>query len=240
MTTPLDAGITWLGHSTFLIDTPGGKRVLVEAFVESNPSCPERFHGIKDIDLVLLTHGHEDHVADISAIAGRTTATIAGMLELTGWLGTQGIAQDRLVGFNKGGTVEVDGVKATMVDAKHSSSAPDGTYTGEAAGFVIELEDGYRIYHAGDTCVFGDMALIGELYAPDLAILPIGGFYTMDPEQAAHAVRILEVHEVLGMHYGTFPPLTGRPQQLRERVGDSVRVHELEPGGTLGKVPSRA
>ncbi len=237
----LDAGITWLGHSTFLIDTPGGKRVLVEAFLESNPSCPAEFHALDDVDLVLLTHGHADHVADAPALAGRSKATFAGMVELMeGWLPKQGVDQDRCIGFNKGGTLEAKGIKVTMVDAKHSSSGPDGSYTGEPAGFVIELEDGYRIYHAGDTCVFGDMALIGELYSPDLAILPIGGFYTMDPEQAAHAVRLLEVHDVLGMHYGTFPPLTGRPQHLRERVGDSVRVHELEPGAVLGKVPSRA
>jgi L-ascorbate metabolism protein UlaG (beta-lactamase superfamily) len=143
------------------------------------------------------------------------------------------VPDEKLVAFNKGGTVEVADLKITMVHAQHSSSPPDGSYAGEPAGFVVELSDGYRIYHAGDTNVFGDMQLIGELYSPDLALLPIGGYYTMDPKEAAHAVKLLGVKEVVGMHYGTFPILAGRPSQLRELVDSSVTVHELEPGEVL-------
>lgn len=241
MGTPSNAAITWLGHSTFLIHTPAGKRVLVEAFVQSCPTCPAEYHQLEDIDLVLLTHGHEDHIADVADIATRTGAKVACMVELARWLAAKGgVPESQLVEFNKGGTVELAGIRTTMVDAKHSSSAPDGSYAGEPAGFVIELEDGYRIYHAGDTSVFGDMSTIGELYRPDLAILPIGGHYTMDPREAAHAVRLLGVRDVLGMHYGTFPPLTGRPSHLREVVHDAVTIHELEPGMTLGGVRSTA
>jgi L-ascorbate metabolism protein UlaG (beta-lactamase superfamily) len=236
----LDAAITWLGHSTFLIETPGGKRVLLEAFLSSNPSCPAEYHHPDDIDLVLLTHGHGDHIADVADVATRTGATVACIVELAGWLGANGVPEGQLADFNKGGTVEVEGLRVTMVDARHSSSTPDGTYAGEPAGFVIELEDGYRIYHAGDTCVFGDMSIIGELHAPDLALLPIGGHYTMDPREAAHAVGLLGVREVLGMHYATFPPLTGRPSHLRELVPAGVQVHELEPGQTLGGVRASA
>lgn len=227
--------ITWLGHSTFLVESAAGTRILLEGFVDSCPTCPERFHGdgLGHLDLILITHGHADHCADAAAHQQRTGAVMAGMVELMGWLGRNGANADKLIDFNKGGTITVGGIKVTMTDAAHSASAPDGSYAGEPAGFVIELEDGYRIYHAGDTCVFGDMALIGELYQPDLAMLPIGDHYTMDPRGAAKAVELLGVREVLGMHYGTFPPLTGRPAHVRELVGDGVTVHELQPGGTL-------
>ena len=234
MNTTRQAGITWLGHSTFLIDTPGGKRVLVEAFVESNPRCPQPFHGIDDLDLILVTHAHGDHAGDAVALAERSGAPVAGMVELMAWFESQGVAQT--IDFNKGGTIHVGGISVTMTDAKHSTSTTDGTYAGEAAGFVITLEDGYRIYHAGDTSVFGDMRIIGELYRPDIAILPIGGHYTMDPVEAAYAVELLGVREVLGMHYGTYPPLKGTPAELRDLVLEGVTVHELQPGEMLSRV----
>ncbi|MBC7644164.1 MAG: metal-dependent hydrolase [Thermoleophilia bacterium] len=239
MPAKLNAAITWIGHATFLIETAKGTRVLVDAFVDSCPTTPKSLvgEGLGDLDLILLTHGHGDHIADVAAHAKRTGAPVAGMVELMGWLDSKGgLSGHRLIDFNKGGTIHVAGIKVTMVDAKHSSSVPDGSYVGEPAGFVNELEDGYRIYFAGDTCVFGDMELIGDLYSPDLAVLPIGGHYTMDPVQAAKAVELLNVREVLGGHYGTFPPLTGRPAELRDLLelgGDTVTVHELEPGGVL-------
>ena len=246
MPAKLNAAITWIGHATFLIETPKGTRILVDAFVDSCPTTPKSLkgEGLGDLDLILLTHGHGDHIADAAAHAKRTGAPIAGMVELMSWLkANAGLADHRMIDFNKGGTISVAGIKVTMVDAKHSSSAPDGSYVGAPAGFVVELEDGYRIYFAGDTGVFGDMALIGEMYSPDLAVLPIGGHYTMDPVQAAKAVELLKVRAVLGGHYGTFPALTGRPAELRdllERSGDTVTVYELEPGGVLGGVSTPA
>jgi L-ascorbate metabolism protein UlaG (beta-lactamase superfamily) len=227
--------ITWLGHSTFLVESAAGTRILLEGFVESCPTCPEQLHGggLGDLDLILITHGHADHCADAAAHQQRTGAVMAGMVELMGWLGHNGADSSRLIDFNKGGSINVNGITVTMTDAAHSASAPDGSYAGEPAGFVVELEDGYRMYHAGDTAVFGDMRLIGDLYTPHLAMLPIGDHYTMDPRGAAKAVELLGVREVLGMHYGTFPPLTGRPSQLRELVGANVTVHELQPGETL-------
>jgi L-ascorbate metabolism protein UlaG (beta-lactamase superfamily) len=233
----MDTGkLTWLGHATWLIETPGGKRVLVDPFLNGNPSCPEEFHSIAGIDLVALTHGHGDHVADAAAVAKRSGSTVFANFELGGWLEKQGV--ENVTAFQKGGTAEHAGVRVTLTNAFHSNSAPDGSYAGEPCGLIVTLEDGFRIYFAGDTCVFGDMALIAEIYRPDLAVLPIGGFYTMDPLEAAHAVRLLGVGEVVGSHYGTFPPLTGTPAKLREeleRLGlaSSTTVHDLEPGGVL-------
>ncbi len=232
--TAFDGTLTWVGHSTFLLETGRGTRVLLEGFVDSCPTTPEELKGdgLGHLDLILVSHGHEDHVADVVAHQQRTGAQVAGMVELMGWFGSQGVAQDKRIDFNKGGTIEVAGLRITMVDARHSASTPDGAYAGEPAGFVIELENGYRIYFAGDTTVFGDMALIGELFAPDLALLPIGDHYTMGPRLAAKALELLRTKDVIGMHYGTFPPLTGRPTQLRELVATQldVTVHELQPG----------
>lgn len=231
-----DGTLTWVGHSTFLLETGSGTRILLEAFVDSCPTTPEELKGdgLGGLDLVLLTHGHVDHVADVVAVQRRTGATVAGMVELMGWLGAQGVPDDKRIDFNKGGTIEFAGVRVTMVDAKHSASAPDGSYAGEPAGFVVELENGYRIYHAGDTTVFGDMALIRDLHEPDLALLPIGDHYTMGPRLAARALELLGCRHVIGMHWGTFPPLVGRPQELRELVGPlGVTVHDLQPGGSF-------
>lgn len=233
MAATFDGTLTWVGHSTFLLETGSGTRVLLEGFVDSCPTTPEQLKGdgLGDLDLILVSHGHADHVADVVAHQQRTGAQVAGIVELMGWFGSQGIAADKLIDFNKGGTIEFAGLRITMVDAKHTSSTPDGQYAGEAAGFVIELENGYTIYFAGDTTVFGDMHIIGELYSPDLALLPIGGHYTMDPALAAKAIEILHVKHVIGMHWGTFPPLRGRPVELRELVAPlSVHVHELQPG----------
>jgi len=227
-----DSTLTWLGHAAFRIDTAAGKRIYVDPFLNGNPKCPPGEQEPERADIVAVTHGHGDHVGDTVAIAQKHGSTVVAQVELSGWLGKHGVADDKLVGFNKGGTVDVDGVKFTLTNAFHSSSAPDGSYGGEAAGYVIELESGTTLYFAGDTCVFGDMQLIGRIYSPDVAILPIGDHYTMGPREAAVALELLGVQRCVPSHWGTFPVLTGTPQELQQLV-PSVTVEQLEPGDAV-------
>ena len=224
--------ITWLGHSAFRLRTPGGKEVLIDPWYTGNPSFPESARP-KQADLILISHGHSDHITDAAAMAKHTNATVAAIWEITSWLGAKGVKN--LEPMNKGGTVTVKGLRVTMTDARHSSSFDeDGiVYLGEAAGFVVRLENGQTIYFAGDTSLFGDMKLIGELYRPDIAFLPIGDRFTMGPDTAATAARWLGVKQVVPMHYGTFPLLTGTPAQLKEHLaGTGIEVLELKPGET--------
>ncbi|HXD69875.1 MAG TPA: metal-dependent hydrolase [Gaiellales bacterium] len=232
--------LTWIGHASFILDTPGGKRALIDPWMTGNPVCPESLHDPGDVDLILLSHGHSDHTADVVRLAReKTPAAVMCMIELGDYLGSKGV--ENIVGGNKGGTLSAEGISVTLTHAFHSSSygEEDGTivYTGEPAGLIITLENGYRIYFAGDTTVFGDMALIGELYKPDLAMLPIGDFFTMGPMEAAKAVELLGVKHVVPMHYGTFPLLVGTPQGLRDELAKrgltDVVVEELQPGDTL-------
>jgi L-ascorbate metabolism protein UlaG (beta-lactamase superfamily) len=238
----LDNGVklTWIGHASFILDTPGGKRALIDPWMTGNPVAPESLQDPGDVDLILLSHGHSDHTGDVIRLAKeKSPAAVMCMIELGDYLGSKGV--DNIIGGNKGGTLSAEGVSVTLTHAFHSSSygEEDGTivYTGEPAGLIITLENGYRIYFAGDTTVFGDMALIGELYKPDFAMLPIGDFFTMGPMEAAKAVELLGVKHVLGMHYGTFPLLTGTPEGLRDELGKrgltDVVVEELKPGETL-------
>jgi L-ascorbate metabolism protein UlaG (beta-lactamase superfamily) len=227
-----DASLTWLGHAAFRIDTPGGKRVYVDPFLSGNPSCPESEKEPERIDVIALTHGHGDHVGDTIELAKRFSPEIVAQVELKAWLDAQGAPVGDMPGSNKGGTVEAAGVRFTLTNAFHSSSSEEGDYLGEACGIVVTLEDGKKLYFAGDTCVFGDMQLIGRMYEPDLAILPIGDHFTMGPKEAAVALELLGTRRCVPCHFGTFPILVGRPDELR-RLAPEVDVVDVEPGGTV-------
>jgi L-ascorbate metabolism protein UlaG (beta-lactamase superfamily) len=224
--------ITWLGHSAFRVRTPGGKTILFDPWYTGNPSFPAHAKP-KAADLILISHGHSDHVTDAAAMAKATGATVVGIWEVTSWLGAKGVQQ--VEPMNKGGTIDVKGLRITMTEAVHTSSFDDNgiVYLGEPAGFVVRLENGQALYFAGDTALFSDMKLIGELYRPDIAFLPIGDRFTMGPDTAAMAARWLGVKQVVPMHFGTFPLLTGTPAQLKEHLeGSMIRVLELKPGET--------
>jgi L-ascorbate metabolism protein UlaG (beta-lactamase superfamily) len=225
-----DVSVTWLGHASFRVDSPEGKRIYVDPFLNGNPKCPESELEPERVDVIALTHGHGDHVGDTVTLSNKFSPEIVALLELNGWLAQQGAAVPDM-GPNKGGTVEAGGVKFTLVNAFHSSASEDGAYLGEAAGLVLGFENGTKLYFAGDTCVFSDMQLIGRIYAPDVAILPIGGYFTMDPREAAVALELLGNPRCIPCHYGTFPVLAGTPDELR-KLAPSVDVIELQPGET--------
>jgi L-ascorbate metabolism protein UlaG (beta-lactamase superfamily) len=225
------ASITWLGHSAFRMDTPGGKRVYVDPFLDGNPKCPDSEKQPERCDLIALTHGHGDHFGSTLELTEKFGCPVVAITELADWLSGRGVkAHDP----NKGGTAEVEGIKFTVTTANHTSSldVAEGRYAGDPAGLVIELEDGLKLYFAGDTNAFMDMQLIGRLYEPDFAILPIGDHYTMGPREAAVALELLGVKRCIPCHYGTFPVLRGTPEELREFAPD-VEVLAPQPGETL-------
>jgi L-ascorbate metabolism protein UlaG (beta-lactamase superfamily) len=227
-----DGSLTWLGHASFRLDTPGGKRIYVDPWFD-NPKCPESEKDPDRCDAIAVTHGHSDHTGDVVEISKKLgPLPIVAMVELKGWLKGKGAQTDEVPGPNKGGTVEAAGVKFTLTNAFHSSSSDDGDYLGEAAGIVVELEDGKKVYFAGDTCAFSDMQLIGRLHSPDLSVLPIGGHFTMGPREAALACELLGASRVVPCHYGTFPLLPGTPDELRQHA-PNVQVEAVEPGGTV-------
>ncbi len=228
-----DTTLTWLGHATYRLDTPGGKRVYVDPFLNGNPACPESELEPERIDVIALTHGHGDHLGDTVDLAKKHGCTVVALVELSMWLNSQGVDDSKLPAGNKGGTIDAEGVKITFTNAFHSSGTPDGSYGGEAAGLVVETENGTKLYFAGDTCVFGDMQLIGRIYSPDVAILPIGGHFTMDPREAAVALELLGTKHCIPCHYGTWPVLVGTPGQLRELAPAGVKIEEMEPGGSV-------
>ena len=233
--------LTWLGHAAFRIDTAGsndsgGRRIYVDPFLKGNPKCPPHELEPERVDAIYLTHGHDDHVGDTVSLAQRFECPVVAQVELRVWLAGQGVELNMAHAPNKGGTVDVAGIKVTLTTGNHSSSADDGTYLGESCGLVFELEDGLKLYFAGDTNVFGDMALIARIYEPDVAVLPIGDHFTMGPREAAVALELLGVKRCVPSHYGTFPLLTGTPEKLRElarNLGISVEILAPEPGGAV-------
>jgi L-ascorbate metabolism protein UlaG (beta-lactamase superfamily) len=226
-----DVSVTWLGHASFRVDSPGGKRIYIDPWL-SNPKCPDGEKEPERVDVIALTHGHNDHVGETVELAKQFSPEILANVELKGWLGEQGAPVGEVPGFNKGGTVEAAGVKFTLVNAFHSSGASDFTYLGEAGGLVLEMENGTKLYFAGDTCVFGDMQLIARIYSPDVAILPIGGHFTMDPREAGVALELLGTNQCIPCHYGTFPLLAGTPDELREYAPSGVEIMAIQPGET--------
>src|SRR5579875_1672696 len=229
------ASVTWLGHSTVLVTTPKGTHILIDPFLEQNPKFPRNYKFPEKIDLILVTHGHFDHIADVVPMAQKHRATVVAAYELASFFQSKGV--ENTVGMNLGGTFRHADVAVTQTEARHTSGIQDGDkliYGGVPTGFVLTIDNGPVLYHAGDTAVFSDMQLIRDLYAPEFGMLPIGDHYTMGPKAAALAIKYLGVKEVLPLHFGTWPPLVGRPEELEKHLtGTGVAVHKVEPGATL-------
>lgn len=226
---------TYLGHATVLCELPGGQTILIDPWVQNNPACPDSLKDLDRVDAVLVTHAHFDHIGDALDICERhRPSKVVANFEICQWLESKGV--ENCSAMNIGGSQEVLGTRVSMVRADHSCGLLDGdriVYGGTAGGFVVRLPEGYTFYHAGDTALFSDMQLIAELYRPELAFLPIGDLFTMDPQQAARACRLLGVREVVPVHWGTFPALTGTPEQLESECGDlgiNCTVITLHPG----------
>ncbi len=224
--------ITWLGHATFQLRLDTGEVIVFDPWVDGNPKYPKN-HQFDRVDAILISHAHFDHIHDAIPLAKKFGSKVVAIFETCVWLTSKGV--QNCSGMNKGGTQDVGPLKVTMTHAVHSCGITDGdqiVYGGEAAGYVLRFPDGRALYFAGDTAVFSDMQLIEKLYHPDLAFLPIGDFYTMDPRQAALACRMLSPKKVIPMHFGTFPALTGDPKALADQLRDfpHTEVWPLEIG----------
>ena len=224
----------YFGHSTVSFELAGGEVVMIDPWVMGNPSCPDEEMPIERLDAMLVTHAHADHFADVVELARRHDPLIVANFEICMWLGAQGL--EKLAPMNPGGAQEVLGCAVTMVRAEHSSSIDTGDgliYGGVAGGYVVRLPDGYTFLHAGDTAVYGDMELTARLHGPSLGFVPIGDLFTMGPREAALATRLLGLEQVVPIHYGTFPVLTGTPAAFTaelEALGVDCEVLAVKPG----------
>lgn len=228
--------ITFLGHAAFKLISPQGFVILIDPFLKNNPQTPAALKEVAKVDLILVTHGHGDHLGDTISLAQKTNATVIGIAELAGYLGKKGVKNT--VRMNKGGSYSFKGMRITMVNAQHSSSTTEGDqviYLGEPTGFIIRFENGFTVYHAGDTAVMSDMKIFGDIYKPDLALLPIGSHFTMAPKEAAYACQLLRPKFVIPMHYGTWPLLTGKAEEFAQLLKEQpqVKVIILAPGESI-------
>lgn len=232
--------ITYYGHSTFSLTTPSGQVAIIDPWVMTNPRCPDSLKNVKRLDAIFISHGHSDHTGDLLALAKQHKPKVVATFETYLWFDSKNTGAQALPG-NKGGSQKVGDFEITMTHAFHSNSIEDDgqrIYGGEPGGYIVRLPGGVTLYHAGDTAVFGDMKLLGELYNPDIACLPIGDVFTMGPHEAAVAIRLLGVKHVIPMHYATFPMLTGTPEELRAQTKDisGLQIHALKPGESLGEI----
>lgn len=205
----------WLGHSAFRLESPSGLVIYIDPFLSDNPSTPDEHKNPNDIDFILLTHGHGDHVGDTVDLAKKTGCKVVSQVELSGLLKKHGLPEDQAVEFNKGGSIHYDDFSVTLVNANHSSSY-QGEYAGEAGGLVISFEDDICFYHMGDTNIFADLDFYRGMYEPHVVAAPIGDYYTMGPQEAAMCIEMLNPKIAVPIHYGTFPVLTGDPKEFKK------------------------
>jgi L-ascorbate metabolism protein UlaG (beta-lactamase superfamily) len=245
--------VLWLGHSTFRMTSTMGKVIVIDPFLTQNPRTPAKYKDLKalgKVDLILVTHGHQDHILDLRELAGMTGAPVVGPHELVlNAVALGAVDGGKAIPMNKGGTITPfgPGVKVHLVPAEHSSGAdllalkPEMAKEtrflegGNPVGYVIEFESGFKIYHCGDTNVFGDMALIHTFFKPDLALVPIGGHFGMGPEHAAYAVReLIRPKLVIPIHYGTYPVINRTPAEFKAALGNvPIKVLDVKPGDAL-------
>ncbi|MFC1492208.1 metal-dependent hydrolase [Nitrospinota bacterium] len=233
----MGAILTFHGQSTFLVETGGGKTIYIDPWLRENPRCPEELKTPRKADLICLTHGHRDHTSDVMSVFEANPCPVAGHMDLIRAIARHHDLGEYASPMGKGGTVDFGGVQLTLTHALHGSSyGPGGDYAGEPCGLILTFEDGKRIYHAGDTCLFSDMRLIGQLYEPDLCFLPIGDRATMGPAHAAIAAEFLGAKRVVPIHHSSLPLLTGTPEEFVEEVsrrGLATEVIVLKPGETI-------